>query len=150
MLVDFYPVFFVRMIHTITLTATNSKISGQNYSYSKIPWFPGMRVLDAMILADSMSDENFTFRANYNSDFGVLIDVINGVENDPDGGYFWMLYLNGTESSFGASEAIIIEDHNDSTHFAIEWSFESVADSPQHPMKKTLSRFYPNAANGWY
>jgi hypothetical protein len=74
---------------------------------------------------------NFEFRVLYRSVFGAYIDSIDKLSDGDKPGHYWMLYINGTLSNYGASEALVFED--DSTTTAqVDWKYENVT-SMNHP-----------------
>jgi hypothetical protein len=91
-----------------------------------VPWFAGMTVLQAMVIGEAMYEKSFSFRVVYRSIFGAFIDSIDDVEDDPGSQRFWMLFVNGQESSVGVSEAIISEDETITTA-VIEWRYEDIS-----------------------
>lgn len=87
--------------------------------FDAIPWFPGMTVLQAMILAQAMYP-SFTFRAVYDSFFGAFIDRIESIEDE--GRYHWILFVGGKPSCLGASEALVNETEP-GTNIEVEWKY---------------------------
>ena len=85
--------------------------------FEALPWFPGERVLDLLVLADASAEDRFTFRAVFGSDYGVFIDQIDGVDNTDTHG--WMLYVNGAIAEAGVSETLLLK-----TAAEIEFRFE--------------------------
>jgi hypothetical protein len=85
-----------------------------------IPWFPGVTVLQAMIIGQEMFEKQFSFRAVYASFFGAFIDMIDGTE-DKDSN-FWLFSINNKQSPVGVSEAILLEDQEDQ-NVEIEWNY---------------------------
>ena len=55
-----------------------------------ISWFAGITALQAMIIGEAMYEKSFSFRVVYRSIFGAFIDSIDGVDDDPTAGRFWM------------------------------------------------------------
>ena len=69
-----------------------------------IPWFPGMRVLDAMVIGQAM-DQRFSFQVLYHFEHGAFVNMI---DDRPDhGDSYWMVKVGGTDSRLGVSEAIL-------------------------------------------
>lgn len=91
-----------------------------------VPWFAGITALQAMVIGESMYEKSFSFRVVYRSVFGAFIDSIDGVDDNPDGQKYWMLFINGQESSVGVSEAIISEDET-ITSAIVEWRYCDVS-----------------------
>ena len=55
-----------------------------------------------------MTDAAFSFRAVYNSFYGVFIDQILGLADA--GNNYWMLTIDGDSAKVGASTQLIVED----------------------------------------
>ena len=105
-----------------------------------IPWYAGMRALDAMIVADAITEPaghrgtseykpelDFSFRATFSSMHGAFVDQIAGVS--AHGGRHWILYLylEGQApqlSARGVSEALLIEDAA-GLDIVVEWRYEA-------------------------
>jgi hypothetical protein len=105
--------------------------------FNAIPWFPGMRVLDALILADAMLADDFVFRAIYGSQYGVFIDQIDGVTDTAT--EFWMLYVDNVLAQRGVSETLLLNDG-----IAVAFRFEQPPTShPQSDAKMTLAGSTP-------
>jgi hypothetical protein len=81
-----------------------------------------------MIIGEAMYEKSFDFRVVYRSIFGAFIDSIDDLEDDPSAQRFWLLYINGQESSVGVSEAIISEDET-VTSAVVEWRFDDVSQT---------------------
>lgn len=75
---------------------------------------PGETVIGAMHSLASTSD--FTFTAREYPGLGEYVDSINGQKNG--GGMYWMLYLNGTTTTSGASATTIKAGDS------VEWRYE--------------------------
>jgi hypothetical protein len=101
-----------------------------------IPWFAGITALQAMIIGEAMYEKSFSFRVVYRSVFGALIDSIDGTDDDLTAGRFWMLYIDGEESSVGVSEAIISEDEV-ITSAVLEWRYVGAAEASLQVTLKT-------------
>lgn len=102
-----------------------------------IPWFPGITVLQAMSIADSIIDTSFTFRVVYASFYGAFVDMIDGVP-DANGNY-WILYIDGVQASTGVSEAIIVEN-TPGANVDIEWKFENPGAVHQTVAKEAAAK----------
>ncbi|WP_420393242.1 hypothetical protein [Acuticoccus sp.] len=76
--------------------------------FAALAWYPGIRVLDLLVLADASLTDSFTFRAIYGSQYGVFIDQFDGIADAPD--RFWLLYIDGQLAERGVSESLIIRD----------------------------------------
>src|SRR5271168_4273426 len=78
--------------------------------FTGIPWFPGITVLQAMIIGEAMNPpvptdpqaKAFSFRALYHSFYGAFIDEIDDVADA--GVNYWMVYVNNAKSVIGVSE----------------------------------------------
>ena len=79
-----------------------------------------------MIIGEAMNPSNFTFRVEYRSIYGAQIDSIDGTTDGPTANCYWLLWINGNESSVGASEAILFEDLNNQTAL-VEWKYMDVS-----------------------
>lgn len=101
--------------------------------FNAIPWFPGMRVLDALVLADAMLADDFVFRTIYGSAFGVFIDQIDGVADTAT--EFWILYIDNVLAERGVSETMLLNDG-----IAVAFRFEQPpASHPQTQAKEALA-----------
>ena len=74
----------------------------------------GATVLDAM--RELGTSEGFTFTGREYPSLGFFVDSINGRKNAD--GYYWILYVNGTSSSSGASQTVL------SSGDTVEWRYE--------------------------
>ncbi len=86
----------------------------------------------------TMYEKSFSFRVVYRSIFGAFIDSIDGTDDDPTAGRFWMLSINGEESGVGVSEAIISEDEV-ITSAVLEWRYVGAAEASHQVTLKTKS-----------
>jgi hypothetical protein len=85
-----------------------------------IPWYPGITVLHAMVIGQSMNPGSFSFRVLYHSFFGAFVDMIDDVvDASPK---FWMFSVSNNASPVGVSEAIVLEDKQ-GENIEIEWKF---------------------------
>jgi hypothetical protein len=75
-----------------------------------------------MVIGEAMYEKSFSFRVVYRSVFGAFIDSIDGLEDDPGTQHFWILYINGVESSVGDIDGLILEDETIDVA-VIEWRF---------------------------
>lgn len=89
-----------------------------------IPWFPGLTVLQAMIIGISMHSADLSFGILYRSSpiCGAAIDSINGVSNGDRANHYWSLYMNGQETVVGAGETILLWDVSRQTAL-VEWRY---------------------------
>lgn len=115
-----------------------------------IPWYAGMTALDAMIVADAITEPaghrgtpeykpglDFSFRATFSSMYGAFVDQIAGVTGLD--GMYWLLYiyLDGQTpqlSTRGVSEALLSEDMA-GFNTVIEWRYEA---PPRDPRQSAL------------
>ncbi len=88
---------------------------------SGIPWFPGLTVLQAMIIAQAMQPDIFNFTITYHSKYGAFVQAIDDAAEG--GGKFWMLKIDNKPSPVGVSEAIVIEQPTGAT-IAVQWTLE--------------------------
>jgi hypothetical protein len=112
--------------HTVSIAVFVDPNKPATLNVKRIPWFPGMTVLQAMIIADAMTDSAFSFRAVYASFYGAFIDKIIGTEDA--GSSYWMLYVEGQSANVGASTQLIIENTKP-TNVEIEWKYTNVPTS---------------------
>jgi Domain of unknown function (DUF4430) len=102
-----------------------------------IPWYPGITVLQAMVIAQSMNPGSFSFRALYDSFFGAFIDEIDNVADaNPK---FWLFSVNNAPSPVGVSEAIILEN-TAGVNVEVEWVFGPASDSAAHQQQIARKR----------
>ena len=71
-----------------------------------VPWSAGITALQALIIGGSLYEHSFSFRVVYSSIFGAFIDSVDGVDDNPTTGRFWMLCVEGQESSVRVLDAI--------------------------------------------
>jgi hypothetical protein len=89
-------------------------------TFLDIPWFPGMTILEAMVLAQAMYVGSFEFQVEYNSRYGAFV---NQIDTTPDKGtFFWLVQQNHVPAKVGVSEAIVFEDHS-GQNVEIEWIY---------------------------
>lgn len=92
-----------------------------------VPWYAGITVLQAMIIGEALNPTNFSFRVEYRSIYGAQIDSIDGTTDAATPNCYWLLWINGTESSVGASEAILLEDLTNQTA-VVEWKYTDITN----------------------
>ena len=103
--------------------------SSQPKKFVDIPWYPGITVLQAMIIAQSMNPGAFSFRALYHSFYGAFVDEIDDVPDaDPK---YWLFSVNNASSPVGVSEAIVLESAA-GVNAEIEWVFGAPTSSAAH------------------
>jgi hypothetical protein len=95
----------------VEVIATSTPAPVNSYT---IPVTAHETVLDAMYAYASSS--SFTFTGRDYPSLGFFVESIGGKQNA--GGAYWILYLNGTSSSLGASSALV--DPGD----RLEWRYE--------------------------
>ena len=140
-----------------TVTVLIGKADGlPAHQVSHIPWYAGIRALDAMILADAMTEPaghrgtpeykpelDFSFRTTFSSMYGAFVDQIAGISDH--NGKYWILYiyLKGQTpqlSTRGVSEALLIEDVA-GLNIVVEWRFEMPPrDHPQAALVKQFDQ----------
>lgn len=107
----------------VTLTALNTTSAkpagidftlsvGEQFYRGKAP--TGSTVLDAMRALSSSG--NFRFSGSKYPSIGFFVESINGKKNGNE--YYWILYINGTSSNTGVSQATINAGDR------IEWKYE--------------------------
>ena len=95
-----------------------------------IPWFPGLTVLQSMIIAQAMRPDTFSFTINYHSKYGAFVERI---DDDAEGnGNFWMLTIDDKPSAVGVSEAILMEDPTGATT-CVKWTLEAPSTDHASP-----------------
>lgn len=72
-------------------------------------------VLEAMQSYEARS--SFTFSGTEHPALGFFVESINGKKNED--GYYWFLYINGTSSPLGASQALV------HTGDVVEWRYKT-------------------------
>ncbi|HEX3651880.1 MAG TPA: hypothetical protein VHU18_03555 [Rhizomicrobium sp.] len=108
--------------------------------FQNVPWYPGLTVLQSMIVAQAMYPNAFNFRVNFHSQYGAFVESIDDVAEG--GGKYWLLSIGDVSESYGASEAIIIENPIGSVS-VVHWTFQV----PGHAItsKKTAARIAADA-----
>jgi hypothetical protein len=90
-----------------------------------VPWYAGITALQSMIIGEAMTPTNFGFRVEYRSIYGAQLDSIDNVTDGSMPNCYWLLWINGQESTVGASEAILFEDLSNQSAL-VEWRFQDV------------------------
>jgi len=98
---------------------------GPTHALPDVPWYAGITVLQAMIIGEAMNPTNFSFRVEYRSIYGAQIDSIDGTTDAVTPNCYWLLWINGTESLVGASEAILLEDLTNQTA-QVDWKYTDI------------------------
>jgi Domain of unknown function (DUF4430) len=133
------------MPNTISIKIFKDPQSTPTHDIEDVPWFAGINVLQAMIIGEAMCHKaNFEFQVKYRSVFGAYIDSIDGLADGDTPNHYWMLYVNGTPSQYGASEALLFEDDSTTTAL-IEWKYE-VPAQPSHPQVALRTKAIPQPA----
>jgi hypothetical protein len=130
------------MANTIDIKIYKDPNTVPTHDIKDVPWFAGINVLQAMVIGEAMyHSANFEFRVLYRSVFGAYIDSIDRLSDGDQPGHYWILYINGTLSSYGASETLVFED--DSTTTAqVDWKYENVGNI-NHPQLVGKTRPIP-------
>lgn len=76
----------------------------------------GSSVHDLMIIAQETSD--FQFRGKEFPGLGFLIQEVNGLEQSPRLGKYWIYYINGKKAEVGISVYTV------NAHDSIAWKYE--------------------------
>jgi len=92
-----------------------------------VPWYAGITALQAMIIGEALNPTNFSFRVEYRSIYGAQIDSIDGTTDAATPNCYWLLWINRSESSVGASEAILFEDLTNQTAL-VEWKYTDITN----------------------
>ena len=102
-----------------------------------VPWYPGITVLQAMVIAQSMHPGSFSFRVLYHSFYGAFVDMIGGVTDaDPK---YWTVSVSNNPLPVGVSEAIVLEERQ-GENVEIEWRFGVPdADDAAQASRKTAA-----------
>ena len=99
-----------------------------------VPWYAGITVLQAMIIGEASSPTNFSFRVEYRSIYGAQIDSVDGTTDGATPNCYWLLWINGIESTVGASEAILFEDLTNQTAL-VEWKYTDITKMQSKSVK---------------
>jgi hypothetical protein len=99
-------------------------------TFTNIPWFPGMTILQAMVLAQAMYVGSFEFQVEYNSMYGAFVNQIDSTADK--GTFYWLVQQNHVVARVGVSEAIIFEGHP-GQNVEIEWIYTDTSDSAGNP-----------------
>lgn len=95
------------------LISASLKVQDKNYSL-KIK--EGSSAYDLM---NQLKNQGLSFSATEYSSLGFFVTEINGVKEDRKKTTYWTLYINGKESTVGASQLILKEGD------LIEWRYEN-------------------------
>ena len=105
-----------------------------------IPWYPGITVLQAMVIGQSMNPGSFSFRVVYHSFYGAFVDMIDDIADAAP--KYWMVSVSNNPSPVGVSEAVVLED-NQGENVEIEWKFripQQVPNAQATRKTKALAR----------
>jgi hypothetical protein len=116
--------------HTISISVFVDPSKPATLVVSGIPWYPGITVLQAMVLADAMTEPAFSFRAVYASFYGAFIDQIIGTA-DADI-HYWMLSVDADSAQVGTSTQLIVEDPKP-TNVDVEWKYTAATTPGTQP-----------------
>jgi hypothetical protein len=92
-------------IRTVSISIFPDEEGRASRNFVGVPWYPGLTVLQALIMADALREEPLLFRVVYGSPEGAFIDQIDGVADSDT--HHWMLYVDGRLSEVGVGEAIL-------------------------------------------
>ena len=67
--------------------------------FPNVPWYPGLTVLQAMIMAQAMYSASFNFRVNYHSVYGAFVESIDDASEG--NGKYWMVSLGPKHEDVG-------------------------------------------------
>ena len=118
--------------NTVSIAIYENLQKPPSKTFAGIPWFPGMTVLEAMVIGQAMNPGNFEFQVEYNSAYGAFVNKIDGTAD----ALFWMVQLDGVDSAVGVSEAIIIESPG-GQNVEIEWQYR---DANSHAVTPQVTR----------
>lgn len=118
-----------------TISILISQESSELKRVTDVPWYPGITVLQAMVIAQSMDPGSFSFRVLYHSFYGAFVDMIDGVTDaDPK---YWTVSVSNNPLPVGVSEAIVLEERQ-GENVEIEWRFGvPEADDAAQASRKT-------------
>jgi hypothetical protein len=69
------------LANTVSIAVFEDAAQPPTKTFTGIPWFPGMTILQAMILAQAMNVGGFEFQVEYNSIYGAFVNKIDSVED---------------------------------------------------------------------
>jgi hypothetical protein len=120
-------------MNTVEIKIFKDPGSPPTHDIQNVPWFAGITVLQAMVIGEAMYHlANFEFRVKYRSVYGAYIDSIDGLADGDKPDNYWMLYIGGKVSNYGASESLLFEDDTTTT-VLVEWKYEDMAAKKEHP-----------------
>ena len=125
--------------NTVSIAVYQDASQPATKTFRDIPWFPGMTILQAMIIAQAMNVGSFEFQVEFNSIYGAFVNKIDNLEDK--GTFYWLVQLNHVPARVGVSEAIIIEDHS-GQNVEIEWIYTDTSQAAGNPQlaKKLQAR----------
>jgi hypothetical protein len=113
-------------MNTVSLRIADPQ-GGPPTLFENIPWFPGMTILEAMIIAQGMYVKSFSFQVEYHSFYGAFANAIDGTVDQ--GSFYWIVQVDGNDSPLGISEAILQENPNENVE--VEWQYRDTSKQPQ-------------------
>jgi hypothetical protein len=109
--------------------------------FPSVAWYPGLTIIQAMIVAQAMYPDSFNFRVNYHSVYGAFVESIDDASEG--NGKYWMLSLGPDKEDVGPSEAIIIENPVGSVA-TVSWVLQ--VPGPTTTMLRTRARMKGSAS----
>ena len=130
------------MPNTIAIKIFKNPSGTPTHDIKDVPWFAGVTVLQAMVIGEAMHHAaNFEFRVKYRSVYGAYIDSIDGLSDGDQPNHYWMVFINGQMSNYGASEALVFEDDTTTTAL-VEWKYLDGSEA-QHPQVLARTKALP-------
>ncbi|MFM0347863.1 DUF4430 domain-containing protein [Paraburkholderia sp. RL17-347-BIC-D] len=114
------------MNYTVEINVYADPAKPPSLKLPPVPWYAGLTALQAMIIGEALCAKNFSFRVEYRSIYGAQIDLIDGLADGDQPNHYWLLYVDGVESSVGASEAIILENPSKRSSL-VEWKYTDMS-----------------------
>lgn len=116
-------------IRSITLRILSDSSGTPSRTIENIPWYPGITILDAMLIADGMFADTFTFTLTYTSEYGAWLNAVDGKSNSNS--EFWLFVVNGKQADEGVSSFVIDKPLNE-TPVALDLVFTTFQNG-SHP-----------------
>jgi|SRR5476649_434127 len=116
------------MAYTVDVKIYADPASPPTLTLPNLPWYAGLTVLQAMVIGEAMNAQNFAFRVEYRSIYGAQLDSIDGLSDGDKPNHYWLLFVDGVESTVGASEAIIQENPSKQSAL-IEWKYSDLSSA---------------------
>lgn len=92
-------------MRSITLRILADGTSAASRTIGDIPWYPGITILDALMIADGMFEDTFTFQIKYTSVFGAWMEEVDGVANASP--KYWFFHVNDVPIEVGPSSLVL-------------------------------------------